>query len=224
MTLETFYLSCFIAGFTFSVLSFFSGFLHLNLHMPRSFHAGGGAAHAGHGAGAHAGHGHGASRGTSNDRQAGGSNFFSFFNPMTIAAFLTWFGGAGYLAVRRHWLLLTGLSVASVAGLVGAGIVFWFLAKFLMKHDYTMDPADYEMVGVLGRVGSSIRENGTGEMIFEQMGTRRVCAARSEIREPLTRGTEIVVTRYERGVAYVRRWDDLANEYGAGNQDRELKS
>jgi membrane protein implicated in regulation of membrane protease activity len=218
MTLETFYLSCFIAGFSFSALSFLTGFLHLNLHMPKSFHAAGGAAHGAHGAGTHAGHG------ASHGAKAVSSNFFSFFNPMTIAAFLTWFGGAGYLAVRRHWLLLTGLSLASAAGLLGGGIVFWFMAKFLMKHDYTMDPADYEMVGVLGRVGSGIRENGTGEMIFEQMGTRRVCAARSDIGESLTRGTEIVVTRYERGVAYVRRWDDLANEYGAGNQDQKLKS
>jgi len=34
--------------------------------------------------------------------------------------------------------------------------------------------------GVLGRVGSSIRTGGTGEMVYTQMGTRRVCGARSE--------------------------------------------
>lgn len=220
MSLETFYLSCFIAGFTFSTLSFLSGFFHLNLHLPKSFHAAGGphGGHIGHGGTA----GHGAPRGA----KSASGGFFSVLNPMTVAAFLTWFGGAGYLSVRRHWLLLTGLSAASVAGLVGGSIVFWFLTKVLMAHDYTMDPADYEMVGVLGRVSSGIRENGTGEMIFEQMGTRRVCAARSDLGESLLKGTEIIVTRYDKGMAYVRRWEDMASEYGVGtSQDhsREVK-
>jgi hypothetical protein len=51
-------------------------------------------------------------------------------------------------------------------------------------------------------------------MIFEQVGVRKPCAARSETGDPLAKGEEVVVTRYERGVAYVRRWDELAASAG----------
>ena len=40
--------------------------------------------------------------------------------------------------------------------------MFLFLSKVLISDEENMDPADYEMVGVLGRVSSSIREGGTG--------------------------------------------------------------
>ena len=134
---------------------------------------------------------------------------------MTIATFLTWFGGTGYLLVHyRHIWLFTGLVLAGGAGAIGATIVFVFVAKVLMANDYETDPQEYEMVGVLGRISSTVRQGGTGELIFEQQGVRRTCAARSEAAEALSKGEEVVVTRYERGVAYVRRWEELARQHG----------
>ena len=70
--------------------------------------------------------------------------------------------------------------VAIAAGMTGSTIIFWFVAKMLMKHDRELDPADYERVGVLGRITSPIRAGGTGEMIYSQEGTRHTCGARSE--------------------------------------------
>ncbi len=101
--------------------------------------------------------------------------------------------------------------VAVAAGLLGAAIIFWFIAKLVLGHDRALDPADYDRVGVLGRISSPIREGGTGEIIFSQAGTRQTCGARSENGEALPRGTEVIVTRYEHGIAYVRRWEDMAD-------------
>jgi hypothetical protein len=81
-----------------------------------------------------------------------------------------------------------------------------------MPHDRAINQADYEMVGVLGRVNSSIRAGGTGEIVFTLEGTRRCCGARSEDGSAFERGREVVVTRFERGIAYVRGWDELAGE------------
>ncbi len=75
-----------------------------------------------------------------------------------------------------------------------------------------MDPADYEMVGVLGKLSVSIREGGTGELIYSQGGTRRVCGARSEDGSAIAKGTEVVVTRYDKGLAYVRLWSEMSGE------------
>ena len=56
------------------------------------------------------------------------------------------------------------------------------MAKVLLKYDRDLDAADYERVGVLGRISSPIRAGGTGEIIFSQEGTRNTCGARSEKR------------------------------------------
>jgi len=95
---------------------------------------------------------------------------------------------------------------------MGGGIVFLFLSRVLISENENMDPADYEMVGVLGRISSPIRADGTGEMIYTQMGTRRVCGVRSEDRSAIGKGTEVVVTRYEKGIAYVRLWSEMSGE------------
>jgi len=46
-------------------------------------------------------------------------------------------------------------------------------------------------------------------MSFSQAGVRRSSAARSEDGTPLERGVDVIVTRYDKGIAYVRRWDDF---------------
>jgi membrane protein implicated in regulation of membrane protease activity len=193
MNWELFYLICFVVGFAFTAISFLTGTLHLHLHMPGHGHF-------------HVGHAHGAKS---------GSGMLMFLNPMAIAVFLAWFGGTGYLLVHlRHIWVFAGLAISSLAGFAGGSIVLLFLTKVLMKHDYTLDPADFEMVGVLGSVSGAIRRGGTGEMIFEQQGVRKASAARAERDEEIARGEEVVVTRYENGVAYVRRWNELADTAG----------
>lgn len=150
----------------------------------------------------HLGHGH-----LHAHAQARGVSFFNF---STATAFLAWFGGAGFLLSRYAsmwvWLALAG---AALSGLAGAGLVFWFLVK-LMERERPLDPADYELIGALGRLSANIRPGGTGEMIFSQQGARRAVGARSENGTAIPKGAEVVITRYEKGIAYVRRWDELA--------------
>jgi membrane protein implicated in regulation of membrane protease activity len=203
MNWELFYMGCFIVGFLFTTLSFLSGTLHVHLHFPGHghFHIGG------HGGG-QGGRGHG--------------SHFAFVNPISMAIFLAWFGGTGYLLVHlRHIWVFAGLALASLAGLAGVSVVFFFVTKFLMSEDHTLDPADFEMVGVLGKVSGTIRKDGTGEIIFGQRGLRKACAARSEGAEEIGKGVEVVVTKYEGGVAYVRRWNEMAERAGILPEEQE---
>lgn len=213
-----FYLICFAVGFCFSFFSFiFGGSRFGRLHLPH-FH-GHGVPHApmGHApvAGGHApaaGHGPSAAHAQGAPSVARSSSV-SPFNPPSLAAFLAWFGGTGYLLTRFStvWVGL-GLVVSIASGLIGGGIIFLFLSRVLISDDENMDPADYEMVGVLGRLSVSIREGGTGEIIYSQVGTRRVCGARSEDGCAIAKGTEVVVERYEKGIAYVRPWSEMSGE------------
>jgi membrane protein implicated in regulation of membrane protease activity len=192
MTWSMFYLACFLIGVSLSVLSFAGGSLHLphlHLHLPHGVHTGTPHAPAGVGRGAD----------------------FPIVNFATLTTFLAWFGGTGYLLTRHSTLVVAiVMLIATAIGLAGSAIVFGFIVKLLMPHDVALDSADYDRVGVLGRIVSPIREGGTGEIVFSQEGTRNTCGARSETGEAIARGAEVVVTRYEHGIAYVRRFEDLA--------------
>ena len=194
MTWSAFYLICFLVGFGMSLISLLSGSVHL--HLPHL--------HLDHGV--HFGHGHG----------HGGSNGASWFNMGTLAAFLAWFGGTGYLLEHYYgvWFVVA-LSIATISGVGGASVVFWFLARVLMSREEALDPADYDMVGVLGKLSLPIRPGGTGELIYAQGGTRRVAGARAESGAAIGKGAEVVVTRYEKGIAYVRPWDEFSGDIEA---------
>ena len=230
MTWADFYLICFAVGFAFSLISFLGGGTRWHFHLPHLPHGVGhvsvAAGHAGPIAGGQVGGsaavGHAPA--AAGQELAGGAvtlgpphaiqtTWVSPFNFVTLTAFLAWFGGTGYLLTRYSsvWFVW-GLGIALISGLVGAGIVFWFFSQVLISEEENMDPADYEMVGVLGRTSISIREGGTGEIIYSQAGTRRTCGARSEDRSAIAKGAEVVVTRYEKGIAYVRLWTEISGE------------
>jgi len=192
-------------GFALSALSFLFGTIHVHIpHLPH-FHFDG---HM-HGHGPALPHGdvggHGHSHGSS-------GNEISYFNFGTVSGFLAWFGGTGYLLARYSALsFFLALGISFMSGLGGAAIIFLFLAKVLAPHDKFLDPADYDMIGVLGTVTCRIRLEGTGEMMYSRDGARRAVPVRSDAGEEIALGCEVVVTRYEKGIAYVRRWEELTN-------------
>ena len=87
--------------------------------------------------------------------------------------------------------------------------MYIYLARVLSLHEEPLTDSDFDMTGILGRLSISIRAGGTGELIYSQEGTRRSCGARSEDGSAIDRGAEVVVMRYDKGIAYVRRWDEM---------------
>lgn len=192
MSWESFYLVCFWTGFLLTMIAFLAGTLHLPHVHVHVHHPG-------------AAHFKGAP--------------LAKFNFATLIAFLTWFGGAGYLLERHTGLFaLAALAFAALSGLAGASAVSWFLVKILLARETALDSADSDMVGVLGRVTSGVRAGGTGEMIFSRLGARSAAPVRSEDGAAIPKSTEVVVTRYEKGIAYVRRWDEMTSEGEKGER------
>src|SRR5882762_778879 len=107
MTWEIFYMVCFTLGLSLTVLSALGVFSHLHFG---HFHLG----HAGH---SHIPHLHG--HGSVADGKAG----ISPVNGFTIAAFLCWFGGCGYLLSHYgNFVMPIVLGVSTITGLAGAAI------------------------------------------------------------------------------------------------------
>jgi membrane protein implicated in regulation of membrane protease activity len=210
MTWTSIYLVCFLLGFSLSAISWLLGALHL--HLPHEFH-GGPHVHGHVGHGGHIGHVAHAGDGGHIPHSAHLASAPSPYNFSTGSAFLAWFGGAGYLLTRygAFWPPIALLAALAVGG-IGASLVFWFMAKVLWSPHENLDPDDYEIVGLLGVVSSPIRAGGTGEILFAQAGARRVAGARSDDGQAIDKGVEVVITRHEKGLVYVRTWAELASD------------
>ena len=106
------------------------------------------------------------------------------------------------------WFRREGIPLEAIGWLSALGLAW--SAKVLWSPHENMMSADYEMVGVLGRLTQPIREGGIGEIVYTQGGTRKSCGARSADGAAIDKGSEVVVTGYDRGIASVKRWSDLA--------------
>jgi len=214
MTWTTFYLICFLVGLMLSAFSLLGGMGHFggHVHIPHVSHvphlpAAGHVAHVPQaGAAGHA---------TSGSARGGAG--VPWWNGFSIMVFLCWFGAAGYL-LTRYGSFVTGvvLLLAAICGMAGGAIVFLFLAKVLMPHERELTAEETAVTGVVGRVTAPIRPDGTGEIIYEQLGARRSAPARSEDGVAIPKQEEVFVVRYEKGIAYVRRWEEVLEESASG--------
>ena len=140
-------------------------------------------------------------------------------NFATLMAFLAWFGGTGYLLTSQfRWLAVPALGrwrrwsacVGAVDRVLGDG------ARAVVAATRTCRAPTTRWSACSAASASRFAQGGTGELIYSHGGTRQSCGARSADGRAIEQGAEVVVTAYDRGIAYVRRWDDLA----AGRQSQ----
>jgi len=204
----TLYVVCFVAGVVLSALAFVSGLHNVSLfdhdHIFGGHAHGGGHVHVSHGPGHHGAHVKGGTQG-------GGSRLstvLSWLNMAAAMAFLTWFGGAGIVLQQvTTWPSRLIVAASVGVGLLGGSVVNRFI-QTLLRDEKPLEPTSY--VGVLARVTSPIREGGTGEIVYTVNGTRQTAGARDVDGVAIAKGSEVVITRYEKGIAYVSTFDELS--------------
>jgi len=215
MTWATFYLVCFLAELFLSAFTLLGGMGHFggvgHAHVPH-------VPHVPHVHVPHAPHGthvlHAAGGQSGGPGAAEGPATVPWWNAFSIMIFLCWFGAAGYLLTRYGSFVATSVVVlAAICGVIGGGIFFLFLTRVLMPHEHELTADETEIVGAVGRVSSAIRESGTGEVVYEQLGAIRSVPARSEDGASIPREDEVFVVRYEKGIAYVRRWEEASGQW-----------
>ena len=141
-------------------------------------------------------------------------NHLSPFSLSTLSAFLTWFGGAGYLLTR--YSPLTALAIALMAlvfGVVGGALFFTAIARFIVPRLTVLNPEDFRVQGAVARVTSTIQPDRIGEIVYTLGGSRHADGARSESGEMIERGTQVVILRIEKGIAYVQPWATFAESH-----------
>jgi membrane protein implicated in regulation of membrane protease activity len=136
-----------------------------------------------------------------------GSAHVSPWNSIGLTAFVAWFGGVGYLALAGWQLAAwTSLLLAAAAGLAAWWLVFLFFRRVLAKGERLLDPDEYRLEVTVARVTVPIAAGRTGEIQYSKTGVRRSDGARSVDHAEIAHGEEVVIVRYERGIAYVQPW------------------
>ena len=200
----TFYLVCFLAGLMLSAFTLLGGMghfgghvhlphAHVHVHIPPAAHV----PQAGAGSGS----------------PAQTPAAVPWWNAFSIMIFLCWFGAAGYL-LTKYGTFVAGvvLVLAAIAGIAGGAIIFLFLTRVLLPHEHELTADETEIIGAVGRITAPIREGGIGEIVYEQLGARISAPARSDDNAAIPKDEEVFVVRYDKGVAYVRRWQELEND------------
>jgi hypothetical protein len=185
--LDALLLGAFFFGLVFSAISLFLGVSDLGMDLDHSGHDASGPAHHAHDA-------------------------LAPINVSTILAFLTWFGGVAYLA-RNGFEWLTGFSLffGAMAGVAGGWVVLQVLRR-LRAVEGTLDPTENRIEGTVARVTSSIREGGSGEIVYLIGGRQQILPARAIDGAAIARDSEVVIVDRSGGFALVQSWELFLGE------------
>ncbi|MGA2221051.1 MAG: NfeD family protein [Verrucomicrobiia bacterium] len=193
------YAICFWVGLIFALVSgALSGVFH-GIHAD-SAHFGGPEGHldvghdAGHAGGAGGGGGH-----TIPD--------FPAFSPVTIATFVTIFGGTGMIFTRIPSTSPPYFSLPLAVGCAFGGSygVFLLFSKIFETMQGSSEVVQSELIGQPATVITTIPANGMGEIAYVAGAGRQNAQARSIDGEKINAGTEVVIKKVVGGSFYVER-------------------
>ena len=69
-----------------------------------------------------------------------------------------------------------------------------------------------EIIGKVGTVTIELPAGGIGEIVYTLGGARHSDGARSLDGAAIPHGTEVVIARFEKGIAYVDTWEHFTEE------------
>jgi hypothetical protein len=212
------FLACFLFGLLFLAATALMGNIH---GIGGGHHAGGALHHIGvgsHHAVTHV-HAGGTPTGHANHHHTathGGSHLalFSYVNPTSIVLFLLGFGFFGYVFKNTSSLALPLLFlVAAISGFIITALLLALIGRLFGNSEATTIQDVSDRTGLLGKVGTTIQENGLGEILYVSPGgMRKSIPARSVDGRRLERDQEVVVVNYQHGIAEVDTWEHFVNQ------------
>lgn len=117
-------------------------------------------------------------------------------SPITIATFITVFGGTGVIS-RQLFEIDPRLSLlwATAAGVVCSGLMFLFYSQFLIRSQASSEVRVRELVGLQAEVTVSIGESTPGQVTYATKAGRMSSMARSVDGSAIPRGRFVRIVR-----------------------------
>jgi hypothetical protein len=117
-------------------------------------------------------------------------------SPITIATFVTVFGGVGVLSVQLFDIdPRLSLVFATVGGLASAGIMFVLYSQILIRSQGSSEIHQGELVGLQAEVTVPIGETAAGQVTYLTRSGRMSSMARSVDGRAIPRGQFVTIVR-----------------------------
>ncbi len=127
------------------------------------------------------------------------------WSPTVISAFVSTFGGVGYLSLIE-WQ--AGVPLSVLAGIIGgfafSFFVFWGMNKIFDAVQSSSEVRVSELKGRKAEIITPIPKGGVGEISYVAEGTRLSAPARSVSGKAVARGATVKIVRITRTIYYVK--------------------
>jgi membrane-bound ClpP family serine protease len=136
-----------------------------------------------------------------------------YFSPITIASFVTVFGGSGLFL--SHFVLLPApiiLVISVLVAVMTAAAMLFFVVVPLYKAQKSSAFSDRDMVGRFGEVITPILLMERGEIIYEQGGSRLSAPALSVDKKNIGVGEIIEIVDVISGTFIVKKLEERQEE------------
>jgi membrane protein implicated in regulation of membrane protease activity len=118
-------------------------------------------------------------------------------SPITIASFITTFGGIGVLSTQFFGVdPRLSLVFATVGGLVVSGLMFLFYSQVLIRSQGSSEVLRSELIGLEAEVTVPIGEASPGQVTYETKAGRMSSMARSVDGRAIPRGQFVRIVRF----------------------------
>ena len=117
-------------------------------------------------------------------------------SPITIATFITVFGGVGVITIQL-FNASPGMSlvISVLSGLISGGGMYLFYSQFLIRSQGSSEVRYGELIGLEAEVTVPIGENATGQVTYLTKSGRMSSMARSADGKPIPRGQSVEIVR-----------------------------
>lgn len=130
-------------------------------------------------------------------------------SPVTIATFVTSFGGTGLIATEvLHFPAILSIPTALILGIGIAGLVLYGFNKIFKATQASSEARVTSLVGIDAEVITPIPAEGIGEIAYISRGSRFTGPARALNKHSICKNANVVITKIIGSTFYVRETVD----------------
>lgn len=124
--------------------------------------------------------------------------------PITIAAFVTVFGGTGMILLKNDLSAWVSLIIASAIGFTVSFILYRFIVVPLYKAQNTSAVSQAELIGSLAHTALAMKGESYGKIIYTVEGNTYSAPAKSIDGRAIEKGVPVVIIDIKKNLFYVK--------------------
>jgi hypothetical protein len=124
--------------------------------------------------------------------------------PVTIAAFVTVFGGVGMILLKNNYSTLMAVIAAAALGLTVSFLLFRFIIVPLHNAQSTSAVSQKDLVGSLAYATLSMKDKGFGRIHYTVEGNTYSAPAISVDGRTIVKGVPVVIIDIKKNIFYVK--------------------